>query len=253
MIKVVVLGGGNVAFHLSKNLLKSKNVQLVQIWNRTIDAIEIFRNQTDITTNIDNLKIADVYILAISDDAVANFSKQLNFPNKLVVHTSGSVALNDLKCNANKGVFYPLQTFSKNRNVNFGSVPICIETEKQSDLKTIKTIAKSLSNSIYEINSEQRTKLHLAAVIVNNFVNHLYYLAQELCNENKLPFNALLPLINETTEKLNTLDPYHAQTGPAKRADIQTIKKHTLQLKGNQKKIYKLLSKSILETYGKKL
>lgn len=253
MIKVVVLGGGNVAFHLSKKLLKSKNVQLVQIWNRTIDAIEVFRNQTDITTNIDAIKNADIYILAISDDAIAEFSKQLNFPNKLVVHTSGSVALNDLKCNANKGVFYLLQTFSKNRNVNFSSVPICIETENKGDLKLLETLAKSLSNSIYLINSEQRTKLHLAAVIVNNFVNHLYYLANELCSANQLPFTALLPLIQETTAKLDTLTPYNAQTGPAKRGDFKIVKRHTAHLEGNQKKIYKLLSKSILETYGKKL
>lgn len=253
MIKVVVLGGGNVAFHLSKKLLKTKNVQLVQIWNRTIDAIEIFGNQTAITTQIQKLKDADIYILAIADDAIADFSKQLNLPNKLVVHTSGSVSLTDLKCNAHKGVFYFLQTFSKNRNINFSSVPIFIEAENTNSLKLLEILAKSLSNSVFYINSAQRQKLHLAAVMVNNFVNHLYYLAGEICDKNHLPYTALLPLIHETTAKLDTLTPYNAQTGPAKRGDTQTIEKHTALLKGKPKQIYKLLSKSILETYGKKL
>lgn len=254
MIKVVILGAGNVAFHLTNVLLKNKKVELLQVYNKNLTKIEYLRHSVEITDNLYNLnKNGDIYIIAISDDAISTFSKQLILPNKLVVHTSGSITLNDLKSNSNKGVFYPVQSFSKNKKVDFSIVPICIEAETASDLKLLEQLAKIITNKCYIINSEQRKKLHLAAVFVNNFVNHLYYLGNEICDKNNIPFEILHPLIKETSEKIEELSPFEAQTGPAKRNDIKTMEKQQDMLPINQKEIYTLLSNSILKTYGKKL
>ncbi|MFA5298699.1 MAG: DUF2520 domain-containing protein, partial [Lutibacter sp.] len=180
-------------------------------------------------------------------------SSALNLKNKLVVHTSGSMAMEELKSNSNKGVFYLLQTFSKERKINFSTVPICIEAETEKDLLLLETLAKSISKNCYRIDSNQRKSLHVAAVFVNNFVNHLYQIGHEICAENKVPFEILLPLIKETADKITTLPPFEAQTGPAKRNDTKTIEKHKKMLTKNQKKIYTLFTKSICNTYGEKL
>jgi predicted short-subunit dehydrogenase-like oxidoreductase (DUF2520 family) len=152
-----------------------------------------------------------------------------------------------------KGVFYPVQSFSKNKAVNFKTIPIGIEAENESDLKIIEKVAKSISNAVFTIDSEQRKALHVAAVFVNNFVNHLYQIGQEICLDNQIAFEILKPLIQETAEKINTISPREAQTGPAIRKDKNTIDTHLAFLsKENQKNIYKTLTQSIQE-YGKKL
>jgi len=254
MVKVVILGAGNVAFHLTNNLLNNKEVQLIQVFNRNLQKIEYLSNKIEITDKLDYItKNADIYIIAIPDDRISKFSKQLNLPNKLVVHTSGSVILSDLKSNSNKGVFYMLQTFSKEKNINFLKVPICIEAENEKDVSLLKKLATSISEKNYILNSEQRKHLHTAAVFVNNFVNHLYHIGNEICKENDIPFEILYPLIKETAEKIGTLTPFEAQTGPARRNDQNITKKQQVMLPKNQKEIYKLLTQSILNTYGKKL
>ena len=253
MIKVVILGGGNVAYHLTKQLLNNNSVKLVQVYNRNLKNIEYLKNKTSITTKITELKDADIYIIAVSDNAISELSSKLNFQNKLVVHTSGSTDLNELKSNSNKGVLYPLQSFSKESNLNFLEIPICIETENAKDFVLLEKLAKLISNNCYKINSEQRKYLHVAAVFVNNFVNHLYHLGNEICEENRIPFKILQPLIKETANKLVELSPYEAQTGPAKRNDSKTIEKHKTLLTTKQQEIYTLLTKSIYKTYGEKL
>jgi predicted short-subunit dehydrogenase-like oxidoreductase (DUF2520 family) len=253
MIKISVLGGGNLAHHLTAILLKTNNVALVEVYNRTLDKIEHLKNNTSITTNLNQLKEADVYIICVSDNAIEEVSKKLNFKNKLVVHTSGSVAMNDLKCNANKGVFYLLQSFSKDRAIDFTTIPICYEATSEKDEALLKKLATSISKNCYKINSDQRKNLHVAAVFVNNFVNHLYHIGHKICEEHKIPFEILLPIIKETAAKIETLSPYEAQTGPAKRNDTKTIEKHKVMLTKNQQEIYTLLTKSIYNTYGKKL
>lgn len=253
MINIVILGGGNVAYHLTNALLKNDVVNVVQVYNRSIEKINCFKNNTSITNNLSDLKEADIYILAVSDNVISELSSALNFKSKLVVHTSGSMAMNELKSVSNKGVFYLLQTFSKERKIDFSTVPICIEAETEKDLILLETLAKSLSKNCYHINSNQRNSLHVAAVFVNNFVNHLYHIGHEICEQNKVPFEILLPLILETANKITTLSPLEAQTGPAKRNDTKTIEKHTAMLTKNQQDIYKLLTKSIYNTYGEKL
>jgi len=253
MIKISIIGGGNVAYHLTAILLKTPTVKLVEVYNRTLEKIQYLKNKTAITADLNQLKEADIYIICVSDNAIEEVSKQLNFKNKLVVHTSGSVALNELKCNANKGVFYLLQSFSKNKNIDFSDIPICLEAETKKDLALLKILAQTISKNSYYINSNQRKNLHVSAVFINNFVNHLYFIGNQICEENKVPFEILRPLIKETASKIETLTPFDAQTGPAKRNDTKTLKKHEAMLSKNQKEIYKLLSQSIYKTYGKKL
>ena len=162
------------------------------------------------------------------------------------MHTSGATSLDVLDAKNRKGVFYPLQTFSKNKEIDFSIVPLCLEAENTFDFRVLETVAKSISNAVFAINSDQRKALHVAAVFVNNFTNHLYHIGKEICGEHQVPFEILRPLIQETAEKINTLDPVDAQTGPAKRNDTNTIAAHLDYLTNeNQKNIYKLITQSI--------
>ncbi|WP_075343659.1 Rossmann-like and DUF2520 domain-containing protein [Tenacibaculum agarivorans] len=244
MISVVIIGGGNVAFHLTKAFLSSKNVVVCQLYARNISSISEFQHQTSLTDNIHMLDDADVYILAISDDAIPDVS-QLLPKEKLVVHTSGSVAMNALENTGRKGIFYPLQSFSKTKDVDFKEIPLCIEAENDTDLHVLERLASEISEKVYHITSDQRSKLHVAAVFVNNFTNHMYKIGNDICKNYDVPFDVLFPLIKETAAKIESLDPSLAQTGPAKRNDQETIERHLSLLNSNQKDIYKLITKSI--------
>lgn len=251
MINVTILGAGNVAQHLYKAFSISDKVRINQWYNRHLEHLQMFKNEVEIIDDITLLKEADVYIIAISDDAVAKLSKQLPFSNKLVVHTSGSVNLHHLDKKNHRGVFYPLQTFSKNAELSFNDVPICIEVEHKVDYHILIDLAIAIGSPYHRVNSPQRAALHLAAVFVNNFSNQLYRVAHEITESEGVDFNILKPLIKETAKKVDTLSPYMAQTGPAKRNDKKTIKKHLATLdKEIHKDIYKLLTKAIKETHG---
>jgi len=254
MIKVVLIGGGNVAQHLAKALLQASAIKVVQIYNRTLKAIAQFESQTAITNKLEAIHTnADVYLISVSDYAIASISKQLPKNKALVVHTAGTMPMDVLETTNRKGVFYPLQTFSKERDVNFKEIPICIEAENENDLNLLENLALALSPKVHILNSAQRKQLHIAAVFSCNFVNHLYHLGHDVCNKHNIPFSILKPLIAETAAKINNLTPKAAQTGPAKRKDTETINQHLALLTGNQKEVYALLTKSILATYGKKL
>jgi len=253
MISVIVLGTGNVGTHLINAFLENSAIELVQVFSRKESSLKFLENRVATTTSLNSLKSADVYIMAISDDAIPEFSAQLNLKNKLVVHTSGGTSINALKTNGNKGVFYPVQTFSKELKIDFKSIPICVETQKNEDLLLLEKLASIISNHVYIIDSEQRKYLHLAAVFTNNFVNHLYKIGFDICRENNVPKEALYPLILETAQKVMDTKPDHVQTGPALRNDKNTIGKHLNLLSGENKKIYELLTESIQKTYGKKL
>lgn len=253
MISVVILGAGNVASHLFKAFNENDSIAVRQWFSRDIKKIQSYRNSVEITDDLSQLKEADIYILAISDDAIAKMSSQLPFENRLVVHTSGAVNIHDLDKKNRRGVFYPLQTFSKDARLNFADVPICIEALDKLDLKFLKVLAKSLGCKSHKVNTNQRKALHVAAVFVNNFTNQLYRVAHEITEAEGVDFDILKPLILETAKKVETLSPYMAQTGPAKRNDRKTIEKH-LQLleKEHHKDIYKLLTASIQNTHGRK-
>lgn len=248
MISVIVIGSGNVAHHLTHVFFKNDGVNLVQVYNRNIEHIIHLKNKVSITNNLKLLKNADIYIISISDDAIENFSSKLDLKNKLVVHTSGSVSINSLKGNFNKGVFYPLQTFSKEKRINFENIPICIEANNKNNIQILENLANLISKKVYTITSKQREKLHVSAVFVNNFVNHLYEIGASICKQNNIPFDILHPLIIETATKIQKVAPNEAQTGPAKRNDIKTIEKHLNQLTDNQKEIYSIITQSIIKS-----
>ncbi len=257
MTKVIIIGSGNVVQHLiqafQNKIVLDSQIELVQVFARNKKSLAHLLDSNRITSDYTQLQVADVYIIAVSDDAIAEVSAQLPFENKFVVHTSGTVALEALNNKNRKGVFYPLQTFSKNKEVDFKNIPICLEAENETDLQLLKNLAHSISNSVYEISSEQRKALHVSAVFVNNFVNHLYQMGSDICEENQIPFDILKPLIQETANKIVTLSPQDAQTGPAKRNDLKTIEAHEQFLTDkNQATIYTILTQSI-QNNGKKL
>jgi predicted short-subunit dehydrogenase-like oxidoreductase (DUF2520 family) len=248
MISVSIIGSGNVAQHLISAFEKAGNIELVQIYSRNPKANFPDSKSVAITSNFNELLPVDLYIIAVSDDIITSVSEQISFTNQLVVHTSGSVAMESLNNSNRKGVFYPLQTLSKTKEINFKEVPLCIEAESNSDLQLLNEVASAISNNVFEIDSNQRKSLHVAAVFVNNFTNHLFQIGNEICYENGVSFEILKPLILETANKINSLSPKEAQTGPAKRKDTTTINKHLDFLSNpNHKEIYKILTKSIID------
>lgn len=231
MITVVILGNGNVATHLFNAFSKATNVLVEQVNSR----------------NLHTIKDSDITVIAVSDDAIHEVSQTIKNRKGLIVHTSGAIDINAI-VGKRKGVFYPLQSFSKNVEVAFNTIPICLETSNSMDYSLLENLANSISNKIFNINSDQRKKLHVAAVFANNFTNHMYTIAKDICTKNKVPFEILYPLIEETAKKVQTISPKDAQTGPAKRNDTQTIKNHLEDLNLQQQKIYELLTKSIQES-----
>ena len=253
MIRITLIGSGNVAQHLIKAFSKSEVVEIAQVFSRKKEKLSSLIEFDKIVSDYHDLKEADLYIIAVTDNAIADVSEQLPFNNQLVVHTSGTASIETLDDKNRKGVFYPLQTFSKNKEIDFSVIPICLEADNTFDFRVLETVAKSISKAVFPINSEQRKALHVAAVFVNNFTNHLYQIGQEICEENQVSFDILKPLIQETAEKIKTLEPIDAQTGPAKRNDSSTIEAHLEYLTNeNQKNIYKILTQSIQHN-GKKL
>ena len=254
MVRVIIIGSGNVAKHLFNVFSANEAIKMVQVVSRNKHALKNFGTTINSTTSFSKIKEADIYIIAVSDDAINSVSKELTKIKGLVVHTSGSATLSALSKHKRRGVFYPLQTFSKNRAIDFKNIPICLEAQEKPDLKLLQSLAKKISDNVYSISSEQRKALHLAAIFVNNFTNHLYHIGNTICKENNLPFGILNPLINETSNKIEKLSPYDAQTGPARRNDVKTINTHLEQLKdSDEKEIYAVLSRSIQNTYEKKL
>jgi predicted short-subunit dehydrogenase-like oxidoreductase (DUF2520 family) len=253
MIKIVIIGSGNVAQHLITAFKKADGIDLVQVFARKKESLLHLLGSQFIIDDFNSLEEADVYIIAVSDNAITEVSTQFPFQNRLVVHTSGSIAMDELSNRNRKGVFYPLQTFSKIKEIDFSAIPICLETEIEKDYPILETVARAISSKNYAISSKQRKAIHVSAVFVCNFVNHLYQIGNEICIENNIPFAILKPLIEETASKIETLSPIDVQTGPAKRNDSQTINTHLNFLTNeNQKEIYKLLTKSIID-HGKKL
>lgn len=251
MKSIVLLGAGNVASHLCRAINNSLDFKVIQVYNRSKKPLNHFPSTLHKTTSFSEIKEADLYILAVPDDVIKSFSESLPFRNKLVVHTSGSVAMEALSGKNRKGVFYPLQSFTKNTEVNFSEIPICIEANKESDLTLLKQLGDSISTHVIEVSSEKREKIHLSAVIVNNFVNYLYQVGNDIMKEQSLSFDLLKPLILETANKINSLTPAEAQTGPAKRNDKKTIEKQLHLLKESPyKDIYQNLTNSILKKYN---
>jgi len=250
MISVVIVGSGNVAKHLIKSFIRIDNINLKQVYTRNSKDEALLNNTVATTNDLSLIKEADITIIAVRDDAIANISSQIK--NPLVVHTSGSVEMKALKNASNKGVFYPLQSFSKQKEINFKNMPICLEAEHKHDLIKLEKLASLLQGDVYYLSSLQRKKIHVAAVFVNNFTNHMYTIAYDICEEHNVPFDILKPLILETSDKIKKLTPKDAQTGPAKRSDEETIKNHLNLLSETQQELYLKITQSI-QNHGKEL
>lgn len=252
MIKVVLLGSGNVAYHLALAMKSTKNVELIQRYSRKNSNAQLFDDSIPHTTELREIKPADVYILAVKDEAIAKVSALLKDIKGLLVHTSGAKGLDVLDSRIRRGVLYPVQSLSIDQNIDLKDVPFAIETDSAEDQKLLKDLASELTQHVYELDSVKREKLHISAVFANNFSNFMFACAKDLCDEHQIPFEILRPLILETSNKIQYLTPYDAQTGPARRHDMEVIQQHLNQLNGQQREMYRLLSAAISDTYKRK-
>ncbi|MEZ5195025.1 MAG: DUF2520 domain-containing protein [Bacteroidales bacterium] len=254
MSRIVLIGAGNVATHLGIALSKSGN-EIVQVYSRTDNsAIALARKlDTEFTTSLSSInRNADLFLLTVSDDALSNVLKDLNVGNNLLVHTSGFLSMDALARNSeNYGVFYPLQTFSKSRSVEMRTMPVCIEANSEKSLGILKSLARQISDDVRNVNSEQRRKLHLAAVFACNFANYMYSVAAQILEDSGIDFDILKPLIAETAAKIQDMIPLEAQTGPAIRGDKSIMDAHLKMLEQYPefRAIYKLISTEIEESH----
>ena len=263
-LNVILIGSGNVATNIGI-ALQDAEAEITQVYSQDVANAKILArtlakkskvSKPKVLTNLSKIdKRPSLIIIAVKDSAIEGIVKQLNVNDGIVVHTSGNVSLDVLKKFNQYGVLYPLQTFSKGRITDFSNVPMCIEGSDVSTLQSLMTVAESLSDCVYNLNSKQRAGAHLAAVFANNFTNHIYAVAEKLLNEQKLPFDLIRPLIDETAVKVMDISPIAAQTGPAIRKDNNVMKSHLVNLKKHPelKKMYALFSAEILKTAKKKI
>ena len=248
-MQIVLIGSGNVAFHLAKAFTEAQ-IPISQIFGRNTAELQKISEKFSIPFSTESLVDADLYIISVSDSSIAEVSSLIKNKNALVTHTSGSVSREALSGNFRKSVFYPLQTFSKSKNLDYSKIPFFIDAENENDEEILKNLASKISKNVMLANDEKRKYIHLTAVFACNFVNHLYARAKEISDSQGIPFDYFLPLIDETTQKIHELEPKLAQTGPAIRNDEKVLKLHESLLTDEEKlKIYKTLNESIKKMY----
>lgn len=252
--KVVVIGGGNTATNFIYNC-ENRGIEILGIfcksYNRTLKLARQFNCEA--LTSVCKVPPADLYLIAVSDSAIAEVAERLEFDNGLVVHTSGSTHLNVLTPHfKHAGVIYPLQSLTQKEPIDFGDVPLLIEASDDYSKGQIELFAGALSKVVRNINSEERRKMHLSAVVVNNFVNHLYALMRDFAETEDLDTKLLEPLMRLTLERAIRLDPREIQTGPARRNDMHIINEHLRLLNGKHGRlsgVYEFLSNSLRHYY----
>ena len=255
-MRITIIGSGNVATHLSA-ALRNAGHRIVQVYSPNMQNAALLAYHVG-AEPIDTLDAIDadtnLFIIAVKDDAIASLVPQLSRYGQVIAHTSGAVHLEAVQAYTElAGVFYPLQTFSKTKEVNFREVPLCIEGADEQIAKMLEGLARDLSNNVYRVNSAQRKVLHLAAVFACNFTNYLYAVSEDLLTANNMSFDMLRPLILETADKMRAHHPADVQTGPAIRNDDQTMEKHLLMLdkEPELRAIYNLLSQGIIKNNNK--
>lgn len=252
-MKIVLIGAGNLATHLGK-ALHAAGHDMVQVFSRTMQSAETLASLLDAEPLTDMAQVrddADVYIFSVKDSALEQLISQLcGDDEKVFLHTAGSMPMSVFRGKAlHYGVLYPMQTFSKQREVDFSIIPCFIEANDEFALKQIEGLAGQISHRVFQLSSEDRKYLHLSAVFACNFANHCYAASQELLQQHGIPFDVMLPLIDETAAKVHGMTPKEAQTGPAVRYDENVIGKQILLLEDQPyfQKIYDCMSKSIHE------
>lgn len=251
-MKIVLIGAGNLATNLGKALLDAGN-DILQVYSRTFESASVLANIVGgaPVSNIDSVtKEADVYVISVKDSAIAEIVPVLckGRGEKVFLHTSGSVSLDVFKGMAlHYGVLYPMQTFSKSKLLNFKKIPFFVEGNDDYSFETAHHLADSISENVHILSSEARKHLHLAAVFACNFVNHCYEISSEILAKHNIPFDVMLPLIDETANKVHQMKPNEAQTGPAVRYDQNIIRMQSDLLRENPifKQIYECMSLSI--------
>jgi len=250
MKSISLIGSGNVATHLGL-ALKKNNYQITQVFSRTLENAEklaVILNSEAIN-NLSSLKTVDLIIISVKDNAITKVIKKIN--NSPIVHTSGSV---DLAIFGDKfkqcGVFYPVQTFNKNIDLDFSSTPICIEANNKEFEQEIKYLSNCISNTVICMTSEQRKQLHIAAVFSANFSNHMFSIAENILNKSDIEFSILLPLIQQTIKKLEKNKAKNVQTGPAIRKDTDILQDHLTNIQDrNIREIYQKISEDIIKEH----
>ncbi|WP_407429717.1 Rossmann-like and DUF2520 domain-containing protein [Arcticibacter sp.] len=250
-MKIVLLGSGNVATHLG-HALKAAGHEILQVWSRSLSNAEQLAASLSVAYTNEILALddtADIYILSVKDDAIREVASSFTFKDKLLVHTSGTSSIDSLgEDRVNKGVFYPLQTFSKQKAVDFSSVPLLLESSTDEVARQLNELAGSISQVVRSASSAQRAAIHVAAVFACNFSNHFYSISKSLLDKEGLDFKLLLPLIAETAAKVQSMSPEDAQTGPAIRDDQVSIEKHKkyLETSADLLQLYTLMTNSII-------
>lgn len=254
-MKVVFIGAGRVATHLALAFYKS-SFEIIQVYSRTIESASELASKLNcrFTNRINEIDSnADMYIFSVKDSAFPELLGQIPNNNGFWIHTAGSLSIDIFSPYSKKyGVMYPLQTFSKDRYLDFSQIPFFIEANNLENLRILQDIGRHFTNHIYELSSDKRQYLHLTGVFACNFVNHMYTISKSILENAGLDFKLLLPLIDETVSKVHEMSPEEAQTGPAVRFDTNIIQKHVSLLKDHDlKEIYNLLSNHIYKTYNK--
>lgn len=235
-MKIEIIGQGNVGSHLAK-AFRDAGHDVNNISSRSLD-----KHRND----------ADLYLIAVKDDLVESVAERLDIRNKVIAHTSGSIPVSALqKISLHSGVLYPCQTFTKGNKMIYGTIPFLIEAGDPKTRDILTEAARSISDNVDYADSEKRKIIHIAAIFAANFTNHLWHLAHQILSENNIPFHTLIPLIQQSVDKIKITSPYLAQTGPAVRNDTEIIASHMKILEQNpeMKNIYKLLTESITKTH----
>ena len=250
MKNIILIGSGNVATHLGI-ALQNCNYKIVQVYSRDIENAKRLAQKlnTNFTNDLTQLKDANLIIISVNDDAISDVLSQLK--NTAIVHTSGSIGINIFSDNfSNCGVFYPIQTFNKEVDVNISEVPFCIEGNSLHFENQLTQIAKRISKNVVVMDSEQRKQLHIAAVFACNFSNQMFAIADDLLAEKNIDFEILLPLIKQTIAKLDKNKPKTVQTGPAMRNDKTIIQEHINLIQEKEIKVlYQKISANIIKTH----
>lgn len=252
-MKIVFLGSGNVATHLAQ-AFKAAGQEVVQVWSKTEANARALAGTvgSKAISNFDALDLhADLYLIAVKDEAITALVAALPQLGGVVAHTSGATSINALQGLNKYGVFYPLQTFSKQKTIDLSDTPLCLEASDTTTMTLLKDAADLISTANYAVDSEKRKILHLSAVFACNFSNHLYQMGYSIMEQHGLDFEILKPLIMETARKVQDAVPFDVQTGPAVRGDEATMAKHLelLEDRSDLQDIYKTLSESIKKTH----
>ena len=252
---VAIVGSGNVATHLAKAIFNA-GVDVKYVYSPTLENSSALASKVNAVAVDSISKIErdiDLIVISVKDDAIKEVVEDLKTFSSIIVHTSGGVNIDVFEGITERcGVLYPLQTFSKNRELDFSKIPLFIEARNNDTLSEIEKFAKKLSSNVIEADSSRRKVMHVAAVFACNFVNHCYDIASQILDKESISFDVLLPLIEETTKKISEITPHEAQTGPARRGDNYVMNAHLQQIdSASFKEIYTLLSKSITDSYKK--